>query len=72
MDQATLKVVIYYKSQDQQNYEGLKEKPANLMKFKQENCYSLFAKLFLKENNGCKSLKVENQKLFNGSKLCKY
>ena len=45
MDQATLKVVIYYKSQDQQNYEGLKVKPALLMKFKQEACCSFFAKL---------------------------
>ena len=45
MDQATLKVVIYYKSQDQQNHEGLKVKPALLMKFKQEACCSFFAKL---------------------------
>ena len=65
MDQATLKVVIYYKSQDQQNHEGLKVKPALLMKFKQEDCCSFFfAKLFLKENNGCKSLKIENQATF--------
>ena len=36
MDQATLKVVIYYKSQDQQNYEGLKVKPTFWMKSKEE------------------------------------
>ena len=64
MDQATLKVVIYYKSQDQQNYEGLKVKPALLMKFKQEDCCSFFFAKLLKENNGCKSLKIKNPATF--------
>ena len=52
MDPATLKVVIYYKSKDQQNYEGLKVKPALLMKLKQEDCYSYFCQIDLKEING--------------------
>ena len=32
-------------SQDQQNYEGLKVKPALLMKFKQEDCCSFFCQI---------------------------
>ena len=63
MDQATLNVVIFYKSQDQHYYEGLKLKPAHLMKFK-KNATVFFAKMFPKENNGCKSLKIETQATF--------
>ena len=66
MDQATLKVVIYYKSQDQQNYEGLKVKPTHLNEIQARKLplYSFFAEMFLKENKGCKSLKIENKAAF--------
>ena len=71
MDQATLNVVIFYKYQDQHYYEGLKLKPAHLMKFKKMLQFFL-PNCFQKKTMAVKALRLKIRQLFNGSKLCKY